>query len=83
MSMAKKIMFVLIIIGATIGSYFFLWAIHPLIVSSSNIAATGPGAANMTGFVPGVSSFPLWGMFIPALVALVAIVLVLRTPEKQ
>lgn len=83
MSMAKKIMYVLIIIGATVCSYLFLWAIHPLFVDSANIAASGPGASNMTAFVPTVSSFPLWGMFIPVLVALVAIVMVLRTPEKQ
>lgn len=79
--MGRKIFMIIVVVAAIVFSYVILFAIHPLFEETSAIAANATGAENMTGYLPAVNSFPLWGMFIPALVGIVAVVMIMRAPE--
>jgi len=77
----KKVFIVAIILGATIVSYFFILAMMPLFRDTASIAATAPSASNFTAFKSFVQGWPWFLLAIPAAVALIASILVMRQKE--
>ncbi len=81
MNIGKKILYIVIILGATIVSYFFIFALMPLFQDTSSIAATTPSASNFSAYQAAMVSFPWWMLVIPGGVALIASILILRQKE--
>ena len=82
MSAGKKVFYVAIILGATVVSYFFIFALMPLFRDTSSIAATAPSASNFSTYQAAMTSFPWWMLVIPGGVAFIASILILRQKES-
>jgi hypothetical protein len=83
MSVGKKMLFVAIILGATIASYLFMFAIMPLIRTSANVASSAPSASNFTAYQSAMESSPWWLLVIPGAVGVITSVMVLRSKESR
>ena len=81
--MGNKILWVSITAVAVIVSCLILWAVMPVITSLSQVAYTDPSAANYTFYKAAVGAAPWWLFFIPILVGGVAIIIILRAPERR
>lgn len=84
MGLGMKMLIILGIVLGVIFTYFLMFAMQPAtntIIATAN-ASTGNWTADPAfGMAQGVmNSFPLWQWFIPALVGLVFIVMIWRSP---
>jgi len=82
MNAGKKIFYIVIIMGATIVSYFFIFALMPLFRDTASIAATAPSAGNFSTFQSAMISAPWWFLVIPGAVALIASIMIMRQRES-
>jgi hypothetical protein len=86
MSMGRKVMMILIVVGAITVNYLFLLAIFPAIqgmlaVASADPVLSGPAAGNFSLYKSAVNSAPIWLFIIPAVVGVIEAIIIMRLPE--
>ncbi len=79
--MFKKIVWIGGIAGATVCSYLGMAVIFPVIRQCTGYAANNTSNVTYHWTYVALTSAPLWLWFIPAIVGLVAMVIVWRQPE--
>jgi cell division protein FtsX len=81
--MANKLLWVSVTVMAVIVSCVLIWLVFPVIQSLTQVAYTDPSAANYTFYKAAVGSAPWWMFFLPIIVGGVAVVMILRAPERR
>lgn len=81
--MLKKLFLVALVVGGVIVTYIVMTAGYQTILDLVGIAYTDPSAGNYTQYKAVVGAAPMWLYPIPGLVGIIAIVLVLRAPERR
>lgn len=81
--MLKKLFLVSLILGGVIAAYVVMTAGYSTILQLVGIASSDPSAGNYTSYKAVVDAAPLWLYVLPALIGVISIVLVLRSPERS
>ena len=81
-SMLKKIWDVIKIVVAVGGAMLLVTMVMPVVRTFSNITASDPSAGNYVGLTSAANAAPWWLYFSILIVGGIAVVIVLRRPEK-
>lgn len=83
MPVGKKILWIIIILGSTVVSYFVILSLMPFFRDTAAIAVSAPSASNFTSLVDFCNAWPWLLLVIPGGCGLIASVMVMRQREAN
>ncbi len=81
--MFKKSLLVAGIVAAVVAVILFMTAIMPTLLSLIGFAQADPLAGNYSGYSYALGAAPLWLYLIPVAIGGIAVIVVLRSPERR